>query len=147
MSILCTREVIHFKDELNIQEVNEFRSLLDKIETNFISNSLDKEIQVGDLTFPIRGRPRTMCRWYISSRRNMLYYNCDIDEFVYKEPDSIGQMVTWLKYLIQHFFAPKGIILNGKMEIETVSGIYWGFLIIKYNEVSKKIFEQMIEYD
>lgn len=143
MSILSSRVVIHFKNELNVQDVNDFRSLLDKIETHFINKAFDKEIKVGQLTFPVNGRPRTMCRWYISSKTilspNMFQYKSDLDDNVYNEADLIGEMVAWLNYLIQHFFIPKEIILNGEMELGTFTDILCGVVLIKDNRVQKSI--------
>lgn len=146
MSILNTREIIHIRNELSIKEINEFGTILEKIEKNFINKEFDKDIDVAELHFPTRGRPRSMCRWYISSKRNMLYYFDELDDFIYKEPDTYGQMVSWLRYLIKHYFTPKGIILNGMLEFESISGMYMGKVFITCNEVNKKIYEQMFGF-
>lgn len=128
---------------MGIKEINEYSKLLEKIEKNFVNNVFE-DIEVADLTFLSRGRPRSMCRWCISSKRNMIYYRDELSDFIFKEPDTYGQMVSWLRYLIKHFFAPKDIILNGMLEFESISGIYIGKVFISCNEVSKKIFEQVI---
>lgn len=73
--------------------------------------------------------PGLWCQWII--RDNMLVW--DGGEKFYK-------YVEWLRYLIKHFFAPQGYVLNGTVRFNGEDKDDCGIIVIINNVVKKEYF-------
>ena len=65
-----------------------------------------KDASILEYNFPAITQPGLWCKWIITKDENNYYLEWDGSEKFY-------DYVEWLKYLIDHFFTPNGLILNG----------------------------------
>ncbi len=70
-------------------------------------------------------QPGLWCQWIIN----------DDNELVWDEGEKFYYYVEWLDYLIEHFFAPSGYILNGTVFYEGEDSDDFGKIIVTDNVV------------
>lgn len=75
-------------------------------------------------------QPGLWCHWIISEDGTKLKWN-EAEKFYY--------YIEWLKYLINHFFEPWGIKLNGEIEWQGEDPDDFGKIIVTDNIVNTKI--------
>lgn len=88
-----------------------------------VSNE-DKSIL--DCNLPPTEMPGLYCQWIIDSNGELRW---DGDEYFY-------EYEFWLEYLIHHFFAPEGYVLNGEILYEGEERDDFGTIIVKNNVVT-----------
>lgn len=69
-------------------------------------------------------QPGLWCQWVI-----------DGDELVWDDGEKFYYYVEWLEYLIEHFFAPSGYVLNGTVFYEGEDSDDFGKIIVTDNVV------------
>lgn len=67
-----------------------------------------EDVGVLDHNTPPSNQPGLWCDWRVSKHGTRL--DCD-------DADKFYNYSRWLKYLIKHFFAPWGYVLNGKVKV------------------------------
>lgn len=70
-------------------------------------------------------QPGMWCQWIIN----------DNNELVWDDGEKFYNYVEWLKYLIEHFFAPSGYVLNGTVFYEGEDSDDFGKIIVTDNVV------------
>lgn len=70
-------------------------------------------------------QPGLWCQWIIN----------DNNELVWDEGEKFYHYVEWLEYLIKHFFAPSGYVLNGTVFYEGEDSCDFGKIIVTDNVV------------
>ena len=70
-------------------------------------------------------QPGLWCQWIIN----------DNDELVWDGGEKFYHYVEWLEYLIEHFFAPLGCVLNGDVYYEGEDSDDFGRIIVNDNFV------------
>ena len=85
-----------------------------------------EDISVTDNDNEPEGCPGLYCPWRISEEGKLIWDG-------WEKPDAY---LEWLKYLIDHFFAPKGFVLNGHFFWEGEEIGDYGTIYIKDNLVS-----------
>lgn len=70
-------------------------------------------------------QPSLWCQWIIN----------DSDELVWDEGEKFYNYIKWLEYLIEHFFAPGGYVLNGTVFYEGEDSNDFGKIIVTDNVV------------
>jgi uncharacterized protein (TIGR02996 family) len=86
----------------------------------------DDDDSVLDYNKPPRGQPGLWCRWQPSEDGTAIVWN-GAEKFYY--------YVEWLEYLIKHFLAPWGYILNGEMKWQGEDEEDQGTIVVKNNRV------------
>ena len=69
--------------------------------------------------------PGYWCQWVID----------DNNELVWDEGEKFYNYVDWLEYLIKHFFAPNGYVLNGEVEFQGEEYDDFGTITVTDNAV------------
>ena len=139
--ILNTNENIRFAEKLTENEINEFNQLKQHLEIMFMHKNFNKEIQIGNKIYPIDGRPESICRWYLSSDAEKLYYDERLDDYLYDKKDNLNEFLAWLFYLIHHFFEPRYIRINGICTFNSYKEHYFGKIKIFNNCIEKAIYK------
>ena len=147
MSVGKTSETIRFRNDLTLQQVQDFKKFEEHLECIFTNTKFYENIQIGQYNFPANDRPRSMCRWFLSSSHQRLCYDDSTDDFLYKERDTISEMFRWLKYLIKYFFVPNNIIISGKLTFFSVDDTIFGKAHIYHNVVEKTIYEKTFDIE
>ncbi|MCI0455552.1 MAG: hypothetical protein L0Z62_01065 [Gemmataceae bacterium] len=88
----------------------------------------DHDDSVLNYNQPPKGQPGLWCQWCP---------NKDGTAIVWDQGEKFYDYVEWLKYLIEHFLAPWGYVLNGEMEWQGEEDEDRGKLIVKDNDVSQ----------
>ena len=70
-------------------------------------------------------QPGLWCQWIIN----------DDEELIWDGGEKFYNYVEWLEYLIEHFFAPSGYVLNGEVHYEGEDRNDFGKIVVKDNEV------------
>lgn len=97
----------------------------------------DKDMTVIDYNKPPNGQPGLWCQWIVETIDNEQHLLWDGGEKFYN-------YVHWLKYLIDNFFKPWGITLNGSVTWSGEDDEDIGKITVKDNEIS--IFRGEINY-
>lgn len=93
----------------------------------FIGNKYADE-SVIDRNRPAPGVPELWCQWMIN----------EDGQLVWDQGEKFYEYIPWLKYLIEHFFAPNGYVLNGEMEFEGEDDEDFGVIVVTDNVVEVK---------
>jgi hypothetical protein len=67
----------------------------------------DKDESILDSSEPPKGQPGLWCQWEVTADGGYLQWN---------GTEKFYDYVEWMRYLIEHFFAPWGHVLNGAMD-------------------------------
>ena len=81
--------------------------------------------------------PGLWCQWIIN----------DNNQLVWDGGEKFYSYVEWLEYLIKHFFAPSGYVLNGEVDFEGEDSDDFGAIIVKDNDVDIKYGFRGIDLD
>ena len=87
-----------------------------------------------DYNCPPNSQPGLWCQWIIN-RDGELEWDGGEKFYEYEE---------WLRYLINHFFAPSGYILNGEIEFQGEDRDDFGIIIVKDNVVTVEYGERIM---
>jgi len=87
----------------------------------------NKTADVIDYNRPPNGQPALWCQWTPSEDGNAIQWD---------EGEKFYSYVEWLKYLIEHFLAPWGYVVNGSVEWEGESRGDIGRILVSNNTVT-----------
>lgn len=87
----------------------------------------DSDESVLDYNDPSKNQPGLWCKWVISPDGKTLYWSGS-EKFYY--------YVEWLEYLIEHFFMPWKIVLNGEVSYQGENMEDYGVIFIDDNQVT-----------
>lgn len=83
-------------------------------------------------------QPGLWCQWIIN----------DNNELVWDEGEKFYNYVEWLEYLIEHFFAPLGYVLEGTVFYDGEDSDDFGKIIVKDNVVKvsygHRVYEEVV---
>jgi hypothetical protein len=82
-------------------------------------------------------QPGLWCQWIINNR----------NELVWDDGEKFYNYVEWLKYLIKHFFAPSGYVLNGTVFYDGEDSDDFGKIIVTDNIVKVAYGHRVYEED
>ena len=89
------------------------------------------DVSVINSDCPPKGCPELWCQWIITDN-GVLEWDGGEKFYSYKE---------WLEFLIEHFFAPSGYILNGAIEWQGEDRDDYGTMVIENNVVTQHFYE------
>lgn len=87
------------------------------------------EASILDYNNPPQGQPGLWCQWVPSE---------DGEEIMWDEGEKFYDYVSWLEYIIEHFLAPWGYVLNGEVEWSGEDREDIGLLVVVDNVVTVK---------
>lgn len=87
----------------------------------------DRDASVLDYNWPPAGQPGLWCQWVPNVPGTAIVWNGGEKFYDY---------VAWLEYLIDHFLAPWGYILNGEMKWAGENEADRGTILVKNNQVT-----------
>lgn len=95
-----------------------------------IFNKDGEDSSVIDYNTQPKGQPGLWCQWIIGPDRKSLVWDNGEKFYNYTE---------WLEYLIQHFFAPCGYVLNGRVKWQGEDINDSGIIVVTNNNVTKQL--------
>lgn len=102
-------------------------------EGGYYVGDMDSRVEHGgdviDYNNPPAGQPGLWCKWEVSEDGTALRWN---------EVEKFYDYIEWLKYLIEHFFAPWGYRLDGEVTWSGEENDDVGKIIVEDNEVRVK---------
>ncbi len=88
---------------------------------------MDRDDSVLDFNIPPRGQPGLWCKWRP---------NEDGTAIVWSRQEKFYDYIEWLEYLIKHFLAPWGYVLNGEMQWQGENEADRGTITVTDNQVT-----------
>lgn len=85
----------------------------------------DNDESVINQNTPPNGQPELWCQWIIEG-----------DKLVWDGNEKFYSYIEWLEYLIAHFFAPLGYVLNGTVDWRGEEWGDCGYICVKDNNVN-----------
>lgn len=89
----------------------------------------DREPSITDYNSPPKTQPGLWCQWVPSDDGEGVEWN---------GAEKFYEYVAWLEYLIKNFLAPKGYVLNGKVQYRGEDFEDIGTIVVKSNVVEQR---------
>ena len=83
---------------------------------------------VVDYNKPPQGQPGLWCQWVVTEDGTQIEWDCNEKFYNYSE---------WIEYLIEHFFKPWGVVVNGEVEWDGEERDDVGIIRITDNQVQE----------
>lgn len=143
MFILGTeQESIFLNKKITMEQYDLIKSIIFRLNCCLMNDDDDCKLSP-ELCFPAFDRPTSSCRWYIDSSRDRIYYDLNLDDYMFSNRDTYFQMIDWLQYIIKYIFNPLEIILNGRLIFYTTDDNIYGKIIIRENKLNVSIFRKV----
>jgi|CXWL01.1.fsa_nt_gi hypothetical protein len=83
-----------------------------------------------EMNSPPDGQPGLWCQWIPSEDNQAIEWD---------QGEKFYDYIEWIGYMIEHFFAPWGYVLNGEVEWEGEESGDLGLIVIENNVVTTKL--------
>jgi hypothetical protein len=79
------------------------------VDAEYFVDTEDEDKSIVDLNLPPGNQPSLWCKWRVNDRGDRLEHNGG---------EKFDGYIEWLDYLVEHFFSPWGIKINGSVRYE-----------------------------
>jgi hypothetical protein len=79
------------------------------VDAEYFVDTEDEDKSIVDLNLPPGSQPSLWCKWRVNDRGDRLEHNGG---------EKFDEYVEWLDYLVEHFFSPWGVRIDGSVKYE-----------------------------
>jgi hypothetical protein len=96
------------------------------VDAEYFVDTEDEDESIVDINQPPGNQPSLWCQWRVNDKGNRLEHTGG---------EKFGEYVEWINYLVEHFFSPWGVKLDGSIEYQGKVLVHSGTIEIIDNRI------------